>query len=109
MSKNHESFAVKNPGPYKGEVTRPGTPKSAEDTCSIIEAANYYDLPPILERYGEWVICEDGIYCLWFDYYIDKSRLNEPYWISHITKKAEVSASDFKAAFNRAKEILLKK
>lgn len=109
MSKNHELFAAKNPKPYKGEVTRPRTPKSDGNNCSIIEAANYYDLPPLLERYGEWVICEDGIYNLWFEYYIEKSRLDKDDWISHLTAKAEVNISDFKTAFKRAKEILLKK
>jgi len=32
--KNHELFAIKNPGPYKGKVTKPQTSKSDEDTYS---------------------------------------------------------------------------
>lgn len=107
MSTNHASFSAKNPTPYKGSVTRPETPKAAAKTCTIIEAANYFDLPPLIERHGEWAICEDGIHSLYMNYYIDKARLGEADWIEHVTGKPWVLASEFTAAFERAREIFV--
>lgn len=105
MSTNHASFAVENPMPYMGEVTRPGSPKATKETSTVVEAANYLDLPPLLERHGEWAICEDGIHCLYSHYFIDKSRLDEDDWIEQVSEKQWVVASEFIAAFERAKEM----
>lgn len=106
MSTNHEEYALRTPEPYRGEVTKPGTPQAAGEKCSVVEAANYGDLPPILARFGDWVICEDGINCLYGQYYIEKSRFNEPDWIEHVTKKTWVNPQDFISAFNTAKKMV---
>lgn len=96
----HDKLAAERPLVYTGEVSRPG------GTCSVVTAANDLELPPLLERYGEWAICENGIQCLFTPYFIDKSRLDEDDWIEHVTAKSWVIRSDFIAAFQRAKEIL---
>lgn len=105
MSTNHASFAIKNPMPYTGEVTRPGSPKATEKTCTIIEAANTLDLPALLERHGEWAICEDGIHCLYSHYFIGKFQLDEDDWIDQVSEKQGVVTSEFIAALERAKEM----
>lgn len=96
---NHDLLAVERPLVYGGHVTRPG------EICSVVKAAKDLELPPLLERYGQWAICENGIQCLYTSYYIDKSRLHEDDWIEHVTSKPWVVASDFITAFKRAKEL----
>ncbi len=106
MSTNHEVHAKQNPGPYKGEITRPGTPQAEGQRCSVAEAANYYNLPPILARFGDWVICEDGLNCLYVRYHIAKSRFGESNWIEHVTEKTWVNHQDFISAFEDAKKMV---
>lgn len=106
ISTNHEEIALTTPSPYQGEVSKHGTPRNAGEMCSVVEAANYFSLPPLLYRCGDWAICEDGIHCLYIQYYISKSRLNEDDWIEHVTEKSWVIRSDFIDAFEKAKEIL---
>lgn len=106
MSTNHAEIAIKTPEPYRGTVTMHGTPKSAGQMCTVAEAANYFDLPPVLDRYGDWAICADGIHCLYINYQVAISRFDESDWIAHVTEKDWVVASDFIAAFKKAKEML---
>jgi hypothetical protein len=106
MSKNHELFALNNPQVYSGFVTKFGTSQAEGITWSVIDAANYHDLPEILERYGIWAICEDGIYSLYVTYCIDKSRLFEDDWISHLSDKTWVTIKDFSEAYKRALVLL---
>ncbi len=56
MSVDHAECAKKNPVPYEGDVTHPQTPQASGQMCSVIEAATYYDLPPLLARNGDWAI-----------------------------------------------------
>lgn len=109
MSVNHREHAKHNSEPYQGEVTKTGSPQADGEKWSVVEAANYYDLPPILARFGDWAICEDGIYCLYGQDYIEKSRLNEPDWLSHYSEKTWVSSQDFTSAFETAKKMLASK
>lgn len=106
MSANHESFSISNPKPYQGVTIKPGTARSDCITCSIEHAANYHGIPEIIERYGVWAICVDGIYSLYVNYFIDKNRFDEDDWIFHLSEKTWVDINDFSAAFSRAKEIL---
>jgi len=105
MSTNHEEYAKHTPEPYRGEVIKTGTPQADGEKWSVVEAANYNDLPPLLARFGDWAICEDGIYCLYGQYYIAKSRFNETDWIEHVTEKTWVTPQDFISVFNTAKEM----
>ncbi len=102
MSTNLESCAKETPAPYEGEVTQPGTPQAEGKKCSVAEAANYYDIPPILGRFGDWAICEDGLHCLYVRYYIAKSRFSEPDWVEHVTEKPWVNSEEFVSAFEEA-------
>lgn len=106
METNHEDQKKLYPDAYKGEVARPGTAQASNETCSVAEAASYYNLPPILERYGDWVICNDGIFCLYVKYHIAKDRFHETDWVSHVTEKTWVNSPDFIAAFQRAQAMV---
>ena len=96
---NHQQFAAQLA--YQGQVHRLGVHHS-----SVVEAANDFDLPPLLERFGVWAIAQNGIHCLYTSQYIDKSRFDENDWIEHVTEKTWVVVPDFVAAFDRAKQIL---
>lgn len=61
MSTNHKEHVKHSPGPYMGGVIKPKTPQVNQQRCSVVEAANYYNLSPILARFVEWAICEDGL------------------------------------------------
>lgn len=106
MSTKHEDYTEENPEAYQGKVTDPRTPKAEKKMCSIAEAANYYNLPKIISRFGDWVICEDGLYCLYVNYHIAKIRFNEPDWVNHVTQKTWVNKGDFIDAFEAAKEMV---
>lgn len=106
MSTNHEEHAKHTPGPYKGEATKPGTPLTNEQKCSVAEAANYYNLPPIRARFGDWAICEDGLHCLYVRYYVAKHHFDESDWIEHVTEKPWVSNQDYLSAFEEAKKMV---
>jgi hypothetical protein len=99
MSTDHVAEAAKNPAPYAGTITRGGR------EISIADAANYFeDIPPVVERYGHWAVCEDGsIHCLYTRYYIAAERLDEPDWIEHVCEKPWVNCSDFSKALATAK------
>lgn len=109
MSKNHETHARKSPTPYQGSVTKAGTPQANREEWSIIEAANFHDLPPIICRFGYWAVCEDGLHSLYINYYISKERFDEPDWIDHMRSKTWVDIHDFTRAFDKAKKLLNKK
>lgn len=106
MSTNHEEHVKHTPGHYKGEVTKSWTPQVNQQRCSVVEAGNYYNLPPILARFGEWVICEDGLNCLYIRYHIAKPCFDESDWIEHVTKKPWVNSQDFISAFEEAKKMV---
>ncbi len=106
MSTKHDNFAKTNPKPYKGSVTDPRTAQAEGVTCSIQEAANYLDIPELIERYGDWAICSDGIYSLYIKYFIDKNRFDENDWVDHLSEKNWVNIDDFTKAFSRAKVLL---
>ena len=110
MSKEHEIYSKENPEAYEGKIIRPGTPQGSPaegQTCSIIEAANYLDIPRILVRFGDWVICQDGgLYSLYVQYHIAKGRLSEDDWIDHVTQKPWVNPDDFIIALKTTKEMV---
>ena len=105
MSTNHEECAKKTPGPYQGKVTKPGTAQADGQKCSVVEAANCFDSPPILARFGDWAICKDGLNCLYINYHVAKTRFHESDWIEHVTEKPWVNPKDFIKAFETAKEM----
>ncbi|WP_223295215.1 hypothetical protein [Allochromatium vinosum] len=103
MSTNHAKCALIMPEPYRGTLPRKGTPN---ENWSIIEAATYFDLPPLFVRRGVWVVCRDGIYCLHSNYYIAKERFDESNWIEHVTEKNWVDENDFASIFEIAKTMV---
>lgn len=102
MSKyDHEKEAKLNPTAYAGSVLIGGT------SLSIAEAANLQnDMPPIIARFGVWVVSNDGsIGCLEFYYFIDKPRINQPHWSKHVGAKTGVNKNDFDQALAYAKAL----
>lgn len=106
MATDHKKFADVNPAPYQGTVIEAGTSQAANQRWTIIEAANYYDLPELIDRCGDWVISKEGIHCLYTDYYISKSRFDKLNWIEQVTGKTWVNKSDFITVFETAKAMV---
>lgn len=97
---DHAKCSLLMPKGYQGEVT------SAQDNTqrwSVIQAAMHYELPPLLDRVGDWAICVDGLYCLTSRYPIPADRLDEPDWVDHMKLKSWVNIEDFSAALERAR------
>ena len=99
---NHASCSLVFPEPYKGMVK---DPRNHESQVTVIEAATYFDLPPLLVRIGDWAISNEGIHCLTSRYDITKSRFDESDWVEHVTEKTWVDARDFRAIFQFAKDM----
>lgn len=89
------------PEPYEGEVRRRGD----QPPWSVIKAATYFELPPILERYGIWAITRDGLHSLLFPYPIAAYRLNEDSWEDHMEEKDWVDPDEFREALRRARAL----
>lgn len=106
MSTNHMECAQITPEPYQGTVTRAGTPQAAGEMWSIIEAATYHDLPPLIVRRGDWVVCQDGIHCLYVPYHVAKARLGENDWTEHVMEKDWVDPDDFICIFEMAQAMV---
>jgi len=106
MSRNHARHAETNWQAYQGDVRKIESSYPSTQKWSVVEAANYYDLPPILYRYGVWAICEDGINCLYRPYVIPKHRFDEPDWIEQVTEKTWVNQQDFIKVLRKAKQML---
>lgn len=106
MSVDHAECAKRNPAPYQGTVTRPQTSQAEGKTCSVVEAATYYDLPELIDRVGDWAISNEGIHCLYINYFIAKSRFGESDWVEHVTEKTWVNNSDFVTIFSKAKAMV---
>ena len=101
MSKNHGKDALANPEPYKGEVT-----SLSGNTITVIEAANNLDMAPLLRRYGDWAVTDFGVECLINSYPIQKERLDEQDWFTHMGEKAWVNMDDFRRAISAAKSLI---
>lgn len=99
MSTNHAKCALVFPEPYRGKVR---DPREAESEVTVIEAATYFGLPPLLVRIGDWAISHDGVHCLVVRYTITKDRFGKTDWVAHVTEKTWVNPSDFTAVFELA-------
>lgn len=74
---NHSHVAKYFPEAYKGNI------KVGNRKYSIVEIATEKELPPILKRYGDWVLTNEGIHNLTIQYEFGKERFNED-WIPHM-------------------------
>jgi hypothetical protein len=101
-STNHGECALVMSEAYRGHVT---SSRDCKDHWSIIEAATYYDLPPILDRFGVWAVCIDGLHCLTNNYAILSDRLDEVDWVGHMREKDWVDETEFAAAFELARTL----
>lgn len=96
---NHAHVARYFPEAYKGHI------KIGKRKRSIIEIATDRELPPILQRFGDWVLTTEGIHSLTMDYEFGKERFNED-WISHMKEKDWVNMRDFGMVFIAGKEFV---
>jgi len=106
MSTDHAKCALSTPDPYAGTVTKAGAPQSVGQTWSVVQAAKYFDLPPLIVRRGDWAVCRDGIHCLYVTYFIPKERFGEINWIHQVTEKTWVDKGDFISIFEMAQEMV---
>ena len=104
MSTNHAKCALLMPHAYDGEVRR-GSGDS-EAMWSVVLAATYFDLPPLLKRCGDWAVSREGIHCLTTQYEITRDRLGEEDWLAHMTEKKWVNQCDFHCVFHLAKDMV---
>jgi hypothetical protein len=86
---NHMHVAGYFPEPYDGRIT------VQNRDYSIAELATARELPPILKRFGDWVITPEGIDCLTTQYFVAKDRFDESDWIPHMQEKTWVNMGDF--------------
>lgn len=106
MGTDHAKCALITSDPYAGTVTKAGTPQSEGQTWSVVQAATYFDLPPLIVRRGDWAVSRDGIHCLYVEYFIPKERFGETDWIDLVTKKTWVNEEDFISIFGTAQEMV---
>ncbi len=66
----------------------------------IIEDKN---ISNIIKRFGQWVVTDFGLECLFNYYPIPKDRINED-WLAHVSDKNWVILEEFKAAYLYAKD-----
>ena len=66
------------------------------------------DISNIVERFGQWVVTDFGLECLYMPYPIQKERINED-WPAHMSAKNWVNLEEFEAAYLFAKDFFLNK
>lgn len=86
---NHVRIARYFPQAYKGYV------KVDNKKRSIIEIATGREMPPILHRFGDWVLTTEGIVNLAISYEIGKDRFDESNWVDHMREKEWCNVGDF--------------
>lgn len=100
---NHGKCALVMPSAYQGQVPRR---TSNPSSWTVIEAATFLELPPLLERHGIWAISRDGLHSLVLRYDIPRSRLYEEDWEEHMEGKDWVDPGEFRNALYRARSLL---
>lgn len=98
---NHAECSLVMPDAYEGTVRKAHEP---DKQWSVVQAATYFDTPPVIERVGDWAICTDGLYCLSTKYEITVARLEED-WHEHMSAKTWINESDFMKALDRARSL----
>lgn len=76
-----------------------------DDEAQIQKAIKFYNIAPILKRFGDWVVTTYGIQCLKSNYPIEFSRVDEDDWIPHMREKPWVTIRDFAGALIYAKDL----
>ena len=76
-----------------------------DDEAQLRRAVEYYEVSPIVKRFGAWVVTTYGIECLESYYPIEFSRVNESDWVPHMREKEWVNIAEFAAALGHAKEL----
>jgi len=75
------------------------------EVISVDEAVYRFDISPIIERFGTWVVTTFGVECLSTQYAIEFHRVNELDWITHMQIKKWVVIDDFVNALYYAREL----
>lgn len=66
--------------------------------ADIREATRAFDLHPVIERFGTWVVTLYGVESLMYPYFIGYDRVDEPDWESHMRAKSWCVMYDFSRA-----------
>lgn len=99
---DHEAEADLNPAPYDGEID---WGHWGEEPRTVVSAATFFEYPPLRGRVGAWAICDDGLASLRYEYWIDRSRVDEPDWVQHMSEKEWVDVEEFSRALERARAL----
>ena len=76
-----------------------------DDEAKLHKAIELYEVSPVVNRFGAWVVTTYGIECLDRYYPIELSRVNESGWIRHMSEKNWVHMPDFISALDYAKQL----
>jgi rRNA-processing protein FCF1 len=71
---------------------------------TLEEAIQSFEIDPIIEIFGTWAVTDYGLECLSTEYPIEKNRLTELDWVSHMKTKTWVKIFDFIAALEFARK-----
>lgn len=87
------------------ERTRLKMSDKFDKKTELEKAIKFYDISPVVKRFGAWVVTTYGIECLDHYYPIETSRVNETDWVDHMSEKTWVTIPDFAAALDYAKQL----
>jgi len=76
------------------------------DREKLQKAVKFFEVAPVVKRFGAWVVTTYGIECLETYYPIEISRVHELDWVSHMREKNWVKIQDFGAALEYARDLL---
>lgn len=77
-----------------------------DDPEALQKSIAYFEVSPIIARFGTWAVTTFGIESLEHPYKIDLGRANEGDWADHMSEKTWVCMADFAPALNKARELL---
>ena len=75
------------------------------EIITIDEAIRRFEISPIIQRFGTWVVTTFGLECLSTYYAIEFHRVNETDWVEHLETKKWVVLEDFIRALHYAREL----
>jgi hypothetical protein len=96
MATNHAEVALLLPAAYQGKVD---DPRDKSKQITVIEAATYLGLPPLLARVGEWAVSYQGIHCLGTRFVIEKHLFHDTDWVRQMSEKPWGNTNDFARVF----------
>lgn len=93
---DHARAAAVFPEVYFGYVGK------GNNRPTVVEAAERLGLPPLIRRYGSWVVTTRGLHSLQHDTHIIKEKLYDKEWLEEILEESGLEFEDFCKALTTA-------